>query len=178
FRSAFLHDHGRHTRSAHLDPSQTPALHHRSALPLHPPIFARALPAGAAALLCHVRGAGDQGHVAATRDRPGGETARAIADQHDRTPSTKGRRSNMAGTPTAMVVPTFGSPALREHKTGEAPTMEVNENLSDKARYDLALVRRAVDNNDQKAYAELMQRYRDSIYFMLLKMINNKDDAD
>jgi RNA polymerase sigma-70 factor (ECF subfamily) len=56
--------------------------------------------------------------------------------------------------------------------------MEVNENLSDKGRYDLALVRRAVDNNDQKAYAELMQRYRDSIYFMLLKMINNKDDAD
>lgn len=56
--------------------------------------------------------------------------------------------------------------------------MEVNENLSEKGRYDLALVRRAVDNNDQKAYAELMQRYRDSIYFMLLKMINNKDDAD
>ncbi len=56
--------------------------------------------------------------------------------------------------------------------------MEVNENLSDKGRYDLALVRRAVDNNDQKAYAELMSRYRDSIYFMLLKMINNKDDAD
>jgi RNA polymerase sigma-70 factor (ECF subfamily) len=56
--------------------------------------------------------------------------------------------------------------------------MEVNENLSDKARYDLELVRRAVDKNDQKAYAELMQRYRDSIYFMLLKMINNKDDAD
>lgn len=56
--------------------------------------------------------------------------------------------------------------------------MEVNENLSEKGRYDLALVRRAVDNNDQKAYAELMSRYRDSIYFMLLKMINNKDDAD
>ena len=56
--------------------------------------------------------------------------------------------------------------------------MEVNENLSDKARYDLALVQRAVEKNDQKAYAELMQRYRDSIYFMLLKMINNKDDAD
>ena len=39
--------------------------------------------------------------------------------------------------------------------------MEVNENLSDKARYDLALVQRAVEKNDQKAYAELMQRYRD-----------------
>src|SRR5690606_13843227 len=30
---------------------------------------------------------------------------------------------------------------------------------------------------EQKAYAELMQRYRDSIYFMVLKMVNNKDDA-
>ena len=56
--------------------------------------------------------------------------------------------------------------------------MEVSENLSEKAVYDLALVRRAVDKNDQKAYAELMSRYRDSIYFMLLKMINNKDDAE
>lgn len=56
--------------------------------------------------------------------------------------------------------------------------MEVNENLSDKARQDYILVRRAVDHGDQKAYAELMGRYRDSIYFMLLKMINNKDDAE
>ncbi|MCB9169798.1 MAG: sigma-70 family RNA polymerase sigma factor [Flavobacteriales bacterium] len=56
--------------------------------------------------------------------------------------------------------------------------MEVNENLSEKAQYDYKLVRRAVDKGDQKAYAELMSRYRDSIYFMLLKMINNKDDAD
>ena len=56
--------------------------------------------------------------------------------------------------------------------------MEVNENLSEKARYDYILVRKAVDQGDQKAYAELMSRYRDSIYFMLLKMINNKDDAE
>ncbi|MFZ1688371.1 MAG: sigma-70 family RNA polymerase sigma factor [Flavobacteriales bacterium] len=56
--------------------------------------------------------------------------------------------------------------------------MEVSENLSDKARYDLILVGRAVEKKDQKAYAELMSRYRDSIYFMLLKMINNKDDAE
>ena len=56
--------------------------------------------------------------------------------------------------------------------------MEVNENLSEKARYDYVLVRRAVEKGDQKAYAELMGRYRDSIYFMLLKMINNKDDAE
>ncbi|WP_026473710.1 RNA polymerase sigma factor [Alkaliflexus imshenetskii] len=55
--------------------------------------------------------------------------------------------------------------------------MEINPNLSDKAKYDLELVQRA-ENGDQKAYAELMARYRDAIYFMLLKMINNKTDAE
>lgn len=56
--------------------------------------------------------------------------------------------------------------------------MEVGPNLSEKAQYDYNLVKRALENGDQKAYAELMERYRDSVYFMLLKMINNKDDAD
>ena len=56
--------------------------------------------------------------------------------------------------------------------------MEISNNLSEKALYDYSLVRRALDSADQKAYAELMERYRDSVYFMLLKMINNKDDAD
>jgi RNA polymerase sigma-70 factor (ECF subfamily) len=39
-------------------------------------------------------------------------------------------------------------------------------------------VQRALHEKDQKAYAELMQRYREPIYFMLLKMVNDKDDAD
>ncbi|MDQ3191457.1 MAG: sigma-70 family RNA polymerase sigma factor [Bacteroidota bacterium] len=56
--------------------------------------------------------------------------------------------------------------------------MEVGSNLSEKAQHDYKLVVRAVENGDQKAYAELMTRYRDSIYFMLLKMVNNRDDAD
>jgi RNA polymerase sigma factor (sigma-70 family) len=55
---------------------------------------------------------------------------------------------------------------------------ELNDNLSTKAVYDYNLVRAAVDNGDQKAYAELMQRYKDSVFFMLLKMVNNKDDAE
>ena len=55
--------------------------------------------------------------------------------------------------------------------------MEINANLSDKAQHDLVLVQRAV-KGDQKAYAELLSRYRDAIYFMLLKMVNNSDDAD
>ncbi len=55
--------------------------------------------------------------------------------------------------------------------------MEVSQHLSDKAKYDYELVQRALDR-DQKAYTELMERYRESIYFMLLKMVNNKDDAE
>ncbi len=55
--------------------------------------------------------------------------------------------------------------------------MEVNTNLSDKARRDYMLVQRA-SNGDQKAYAELMERYRDAIYYMLLKMVNNASDAE
>jgi RNA polymerase sigma factor (sigma-70 family) len=55
---------------------------------------------------------------------------------------------------------------------------ELNDNLSTKAVYDYNLVRQAVDTGDQKAYAELMQRYKDSVFYMLLKMVNNKDDAE
>lgn len=54
---------------------------------------------------------------------------------------------------------------------------DLGYNLSDKGKYDYQLVQKAIDG-DQAAYAELMHRYRDSIYFMLLKMVNNKDDAD
>jgi len=56
--------------------------------------------------------------------------------------------------------------------------MEVNtNNLSDKAQLDYKLVLKAIDG-DQKAYADLMDRYRDAIYFMLLKMVNNSSDAE
>jgi RNA polymerase sigma factor (sigma-70 family) len=56
--------------------------------------------------------------------------------------------------------------------------MELIEHLSEKGQYDFKLVQKALHEKDQKAYAELMQRYREPIYFMLLKMVNNKDDAD
>jgi RNA polymerase sigma factor (sigma-70 family) len=55
--------------------------------------------------------------------------------------------------------------------------MEVAANLSEKAQYDYELVLQALDG-DQKAYAELLGRYRDAIYFMLLKMVNNSSDAE
>lgn len=54
--------------------------------------------------------------------------------------------------------------------------MEVNVNFSENAKNDFNLVVRA-RKGEQKAYADLMQRYKESIYFMVLKMVNNKDDA-
>lgn len=54
---------------------------------------------------------------------------------------------------------------------------ELISKLSPKAQHDYKLVVLALDG-EQGAYAELMERYRESIYYMLLKMVNNTDDAD
>ncbi|NOX47914.1 MAG: sigma-70 family RNA polymerase sigma factor [Chlorobi bacterium] len=56
--------------------------------------------------------------------------------------------------------------------------MEITANLTKKALRDFRLVERAIGQGDQKAYAELMDNYRDSLYFMLLKMTNNPHDAE
>ena len=56
--------------------------------------------------------------------------------------------------------------------------MEITTNLTEKALRDYKLVERAINNGDQKAYADLMNNYRDSLYFMLLKMTNNPHDAE
>lgn len=56
--------------------------------------------------------------------------------------------------------------------------MVVNPNFTDKAKRDYELIRSALEQKDRRAYANLMGNYRDSIYFMLLKMTNNKDDAE
>ncbi|NLV20034.1 MAG: sigma-70 family RNA polymerase sigma factor [Bacteroidetes bacterium] len=55
--------------------------------------------------------------------------------------------------------------------------MEINQGLSEKAKADLLLVAEAKKGNE-RAYASLMHKYRDSIYFMLLKMVNNPADAE
>ncbi|MBK7440063.1 MAG: sigma-70 family RNA polymerase sigma factor [Bacteroidetes bacterium] len=55
--------------------------------------------------------------------------------------------------------------------------MGLNENLSDRAKEDMELVTKA-RSGDQHAYSVLMARYKDSINYMLLKMVHNRDDAD
>lgn len=51
------------------------------------------------------------------------------------------------------------------------------EHLSDKGKRDLQLVESALKGN-QSAYGELMELYRESVYFTMLKMCKNTDDAD
>jgi len=53
-----------------------------------------------------------------------------------------------------------------------------NPCTTEKAKRDYILLRQALDHNDQKAYAELMKLYRDSIYFILMKIVKNSDDAE
>jgi RNA polymerase sigma-70 factor (ECF subfamily) len=53
----------------------------------------------------------------------------------------------------------------------------LSNKLSSKALEDYELVQAAIIG-DQKAYAELMDRYRQSVFHTMLKMVNNRDDAD
>ncbi|HAY56381.1 MAG TPA: RNA polymerase subunit sigma-24, partial [Flavobacteriales bacterium] len=54
--------------------------------------------------------------------------------------------------------------------------MEVNPNLSDKAQKDYELVLRATQEKDQKAYAELMERYEGAIFHLINRMVFSEDD--
>ena len=56
--------------------------------------------------------------------------------------------------------------------------MEVSSQLTEKGQRDHGLIIRALEKGDQQAYAQLVDYYRDSLYFMMLKMTNNQHDAD
>ncbi len=55
--------------------------------------------------------------------------------------------------------------------------MEITINLPENARKDFKLVEEA-RKGSEKAFAKLMNRYKDSIYYLLLKMVNNPSDAE
>jgi RNA polymerase sigma factor (sigma-70 family) len=55
--------------------------------------------------------------------------------------------------------------------------MEVNLHLTEKGQRDYVLVQAAM-KGDQKAFATLLDLYRESVYFMVMKMIKNPEDAD
>jgi len=55
--------------------------------------------------------------------------------------------------------------------------MELEPTVSPKAEEDRILVS-AAKSGDQKAFEDLMKKYRKSVYYMLLKMVYNPDDAE
>lgn len=55
--------------------------------------------------------------------------------------------------------------------------MVERSNFSVKAQKDLEIINRALQG-DESAYAELLDNYQDSIYFLLLKKIGNENDAE
>lgn len=55
---------------------------------------------------------------------------------------------------------------------------DLNRQFSDKALEDFELIDQAVQKNDEKAFAKLMQRYKRPVYHMILKMVRNVDDAE
>lgn len=61
--------------------------------------------------------------------------------------------------------------------TATATTATVQSRLSTRGTDDYSLVLLAIEG-DQQAYAKLMNRYRNSVYHAMFKMVNNRDDAD
>lgn len=55
--------------------------------------------------------------------------------------------------------------------------MRTTTSFNPRAQQDYDLVQNAI-LGDQQAYAVLMERYRNSIYHTMLKMVNNREDAD
>ncbi len=56
--------------------------------------------------------------------------------------------------------------------------MELYKEFSNQALKDFSLIDKATVDRDEKAYAELMERYRKPVYYMILKMVRNVDDAE
>lgn len=55
--------------------------------------------------------------------------------------------------------------------------MVSNQNLTEKGKRDLVLIEKALNNDDKKAYSQLMQLYRDPIYYMLYEKVGNEEIA-
>jgi len=56
--------------------------------------------------------------------------------------------------------------------------MELGKEFSAKALEDFNLIDRAINQQDESAYTELMKRYKKPVYHMILKMVRNLDDAE
>ncbi len=56
--------------------------------------------------------------------------------------------------------------------------MEINPKFSGVAKEDFELVQSALKHNSSVAYEKLLSKYKDAVFFMMLKLVNNRDDAE
>ncbi|MFM2224313.1 MAG: hypothetical protein RJA07_515 [Bacteroidota bacterium] len=55
--------------------------------------------------------------------------------------------------------------------------MEINPTFSDRSKDDFELIQSALSGSSQ-AYEKLLGKYKDAVFFMILKMVHNRDDAE
>ncbi|GAA3923161.1 RNA polymerase sigma factor [Hymenobacter algoricola] len=60
----------------------------------------------------------------------------------------------------------------------DAATPPAAREISPATRHDFKLIRAAVEQRDEKAYAELMHRHQRAVFRLLQKMVRSTDDAD
>jgi RNA polymerase sigma factor (sigma-70 family) len=69
-------------------------------------------------------------------------------------------------------------PDDKEETGEELKDIKDLKEFSEKALFDFKLIDQAILHGDQKAYAELMKRYKKPLYHTILKMVRNVDDAE
>ncbi len=56
--------------------------------------------------------------------------------------------------------------------------MEVNPNFSESSKEDFELIQAALKQNTSVAFERLLVKYKEPVFHMVLKMVNNRDDAE
>lgn len=90
---------------------------------------------------------------------------------------------NTADPADILIVTSAGYERFRQRiqttTQGQSVLVRLSKRMdrADRSETDVELVQAALKGG-QRAYGKLMERYRDSIFFMVQKMINNREDAD
>jgi RNA polymerase sigma factor (sigma-70 family) len=56
--------------------------------------------------------------------------------------------------------------------------MEINPNFSERSKDDFQLVQSAINGTNPRAFERLLIKYKDSVYYLILKMVNNREDSE
>lgn len=75
-------------------------------------------------------------------------------------------------------IPTLFIPFRRYSENFWKQNMDKSAESALRIRIDNQLVDEALEHGDQKAYATLMEHHKDSLYYMIFKMVNNPYEAE